>query len=660
MRYTDWVRARPGTSPAFMAKTPRAPRSPQPPSARPDDSIAHPQEAPATRQRTRTRKAAAAAPVTASSDADGTAGAAEGAPAGTAKPRTPRKAATAGPSAGGATQTTGPARTKATAAAKKAAAPKASARTSATPRKRTSATGQQQRDPGTLAARADAPARVSPGARRSLRVLMVASEAAPYSKTGGLADVVAALPRALAALGHQVTVVVPRYRGIGVEGTEAVGCDVDMGGHRYQVTAYVREDAPGVRVVLVDQPALFDREGIYGVGSQDYDDNPRRFAVLSLAALEFARRDGQPVDIVHGHDWPAGLVPIYLRTRYADDPVLGRAATVFTIHNVAFKGLCAADWLPQLGIDWDWFTVDGLEYWLHVSMLKGGIVASDVITTVSRRYAQEIQTPEMAFGFDGVVRAHRDRLIGIRNGIDTDAWNPSTDEHLPVRYDATSVAEGKAAAKRRVLEVFGLPADEGARRPLLAMISRMVDQKGLDLIAGVVDELPALGASIVVMGEGEPWYEEMWRGLASRHPGQIAVRVGFEEGLSHLMEAGADLVMMPSRYEPCGLNQMYSMRYGTIPVVRATGGLADTVEDYQPATGSGTGFVFAEPTGQALLGALRRALDVWHHAPEAWRTLQRNGMSRDFSWAVSARAYLEAYDQALGRVPTRLGAAAQA
>lgn len=487
---------------------------------------------------------------------------------------------------------------------------------------------------------------------------MVASEVTPLAKTGGLADVVGALPHALATFGHEVTAVVPRYRGVPTAGSDAVRYDVEMGGHRYATTAHVREIGRGVRLALIDQPALFDRDGIYGVGSQDYEDNPRRFAFLSLAALELARQDGQPVDIVHGHDWPAGLVPVYLRSRYAADPVLGRAATVFTIHNVAFKGLCSADWLPQLGIGWDWFGVDGLEYWLHASLLKGGIVASDVITAVSRRYAQEIQTPEVAFGFEGVIRANRERLIGIRNGIDTEAWNPATDVHLPMPYDASTVAQGKSAARQRLLEVFGLPDDQAARgRPVLAMISRMVDQKGLDLIADVAHELVALDATIVVMGEGEPWYEEMWRSLARQHPDRVAVRVGFDEAVSHLIEAGADLLMMPSRYEPCGLNQMYSMRYGTVPVVRATGGLADTVDDFQRSTGAGTGFVFAEATGQALLDALRRALTVWREQPEAWRKLQQAGMSRDFSWEASARAYLEAYAQALGRVPARQGPA---
>lgn len=481
---------------------------------------------------------------------------------------------------------------------------------------------------------------------------MVASEAVPYGKTGGLADVAAALPRALAALGHDVTLVLPRYRGAQVNDVPLDRFDVDMGGHRYDATAYEGAGAPGLRVVLIDHPAFFDRDGVYGVGSHDYEDNPRRFAFLSLAALEFARRQGAPVDIVHAHDWPAGLVPVYLRTRYQDDEVLGGAATVFTVHNAAYQGLFSAAWLPQLGLGWDLFTTEGLEYWLHVSFLKGGIAFSDIVTTVSRRYAQELQAAETAFGFDGVIRSRREDLHGIQNGIDVDVWNPATDPFLPAGYDASDLA-GKLAARRRLLETFGLPDDPTASRPVIAMVSRMVDQKGLDLIAAVAEDLPSLEATFVVMGEGEPWYEEMWQSLARRYPERVAVRIGFDESLSHLIEAGADIFMMPSHHEPCGLNQMYSLRYGTVPVVRATGGLADTVEDADRTQDGGNGFVFEDSTGAALVATLRRALTVLREEPARWLALQQAGMSRDFSWHVSARAYVEAYEQALGKAARR-------
>ncbi len=492
---------------------------------------------------------------------------------------------------------------------------------------------------------------------RPLRILMVASEAVPFAKTGGLADVVAALPKALGALGHDVTVVMPRYRGIPVSGEPTTSYAVAMGGHHYHADVYVQETSPGVRFGLVDHPAFFDRDALYGLGSHDYGDNPRRFAFLSLAALEFARLEGHPVDVVHAHDWQAGLAPVYLRTRYASDPVLGSAAAIFTIHNIAYQGNCSSEWLPQLGLGWELFTVDGLEYWLHASFLKGGIMFADLVTTVSPRYAQELMTPEFAFGFEGVLAHRAADLVGILNGIDTDVWNPAADRFLPRPYSADDLS-GKADARRVLLETYGLGSVD--ERPIIAMISRMVDQKGLDLIASVAEQLPHLGAAFAILGTGEPWYEEMWRSLARRYPDRVGVRIGFDEPLSHVIEAGADIFMMPSRFEPCGLNQMYSLRYGTLPVVRATGGLDDTVQNYEPTTGSGNGFKFYDASGEALIGTLRWALHVWQNEPGRWRQLQRAGMGVDFSWNASARAYLDAYERARTQAAGRQGAAASA
>jgi starch synthase len=495
---------------------------------------------------------------------------------------------------------------------------------------------------------------------RPLRILVVASEAVPFAKTGGLADVAAALPKALGALGHHVTVVMPRYRGIAITGSPTTSYAVAMGGHHYQADVHVRETSPGVRVALVDHPAFFDRDALYGLGSHDYGDNPRRFAFLALAALEFARLEGRPIDVVHAHDWQGGLAPVYLKTRYASDPVIGGAATVFTIHNIAYQGLCASDWLPQLGLGWELFTADGLEFWLHASFLKAGIMFSDLVTTVSPRYAQELMTPEFAFGFEGILRHRAADLVGIVNGIDVEVWNPADDRHLPRGFTSDDFS-GKADAKRILLDTYGLPGGEDmGQRPVIAMISRMVDQKGLDLIASVSEQLPHLGAAFVILGTGEPWYEEMWRSLSRRYPDRVGVRIGFDEPLSHLIEAGADLFMMPSRFEPCGLNQMYSLRYGTLPVVRATGGLDDTVQNYDPATGAGTGFKFHDASGEALLGTLRWALHVFHNDPERWRQLQRTGMSKDFSWQASARAYLDAYGRARTQVTGRSGGVASA
>jgi starch synthase len=475
-----------------------------------------------------------------------------------------------------------------------------------------------------------------------MRVLMVASECVPFAKTGGLADVVGALPRALVRLGHSVDVVIPRYRGIAA-GERIGSVDVALDGQSIHADVYATKG--DVRTVFIDHPAYYDREQLYGIGNDDFADNPARFALLSRAALEWAVETGERYDIVHAHDWQAGLVPVFLERTYRATSSLGKAASIFTIHNLAYQGLFDANWLPRLGLGWELMRVDALEFWGRISMLKGGIVFSRLITTVSPRYAREITTPAFGFGFDGILRHRAADLIGILNGIDYDQWDPARDRYLSVPYDASHM-EGKDAAKRQVLETFGLPAaGDIRRRPLVAMISRLVDQKGLDLIAEVADELPSLDATFVMLGTGEQRYEDLLRTLARRYPQRIGVRIGFDEPLAHLIEAGADLFLMPSRFEPCGLNQMYSLRYGTVPLVRAVGGLYDTVRDFDTASGQGTGFTFDEYSGSALLSTLRRALSAY----QDWRLWQRiriEGMRQDFSWAASARAYTAAYERA--------------
>jgi len=474
---------------------------------------------------------------------------------------------------------------------------------------------------------------------------MIASEAAPFAKTGGLADVLAALPRALARLGHVIDVVLPRYRGIAAE-ERIARVAVRDGGGTIGADLYAVRDG-SVRFVFVDHPPFYDRESLYGIGTDDYPDNPARFALLARAALAWAASADERYDVVHAHDWQAGLVPVLLR-RGAGLGGLGGAPAVFTIHNLAYQGVFDASWLPRLGLDPDLLRADALEYWGRISYLKGGILFSRVVTTVSPQYAREIQTPALGFGFDGILRGRSHDLIGILNGIDYDEWDPARDRYLSVPYDAARL-DGKAAAKRELMEEVGLPAgDEDRRRPLVGLISRMVDQKGFDLLAELAAELPRLAASFVLLGTGEQRYEELWRSLAARHPDRIAARIGFDEALAHRIEAGADLFLMPSRFEPCGLNQMYSLRYGTVPVVRATGGLADTVRDVDPATGEGTGFVFGEPTAAALLAALGRALDLYRDRP-AWRRVQLAGMRRDFSWDGSARQYAGLYERAYNK-----------
>lgn len=489
----------------------------------------------------------------------------------------------------------------------------------------------------------------SSGTRRSARplsVLVVSPEAAPLSKTGGLADVTGALGMALARQGHQVTLVTPRYRGTdAAAGRLLERVPIALGDGVHDVGLLEHTLADRARVILVDYPPFYDRPGLYGENHADYADNAFRFALLARAAAEVARRHAQPA-VVHAHEWQTGLTPVYLRQTVATRRAGGRLPVVFTIHNLAYQGLFPAGVLPALGLDWDLFTPSGLEYWGQVSFLKAGVNFSDFITTVSPRYADEIVTPESGCGFDGVLAARRDRLVGILNGIDQHVWDPETDPLLPARYGPRDLS-GKRPCKIELLRALNLPTDEAAiDRPVIGMVSRMVDQKGLDLVAEASEELAGLDATFAIVGTGERRYENMWTHLVARFPDRIGVRVGFDETLAHLVEAGADMFLMPSRFEPCGLNQMYSMRYGTVPIVRATGGLFNTVVDFDKRTGRGTGFRFDEYTAPALFDAIMRALSVYRRKA-VWRKLMLAGMRQDYSWDVSAREYVKVYRKAI-------------
>jgi starch synthase len=505
-------------------------------------------------------------------------------------------------------------------------------------RTRTTAAGRGKTgQSGKAGVRTPAPRRAAP-----LRIVILASEVQPYSKSGGLADVAGALPRALARLGHDVTVVTPRYGGIGA-GTRVGAVAVEMAGFRFAAGLYAEPLGDGATALFVDVPELYHREGLYNAHNIDFPDNALRFAVFTRAALEWAAGRDEAPDVIHAHDWQAGLAAAYLRTAFAGHPRLAGIPSVFTIHNLAYQGIFDKAWVPRLGLGWDLFTPDrGFEFWDRLSFLKAGINLSDRLTTVSPRYAEEIQTPEFGYGFEGVIHARRDALVGILNGIDTTVWNPATDPHLPVAYDVDDLS-GKAQAKRHLLEAFGLPVDEAAlARPVVGIVSRLVDQKGFDLVAALAGELVNLEATFVVLGAGEARYQDLWTYLAGWRPDRFGARFGFDEPLAHLIEGGADLFLMPSRYEPCGLNQMYSMRYGTVPVVRATGGLADTVTPWRPRSRTATGFVFHEYHPAALLDTLRVALGVFHDPP-VWRRIQQNGMRRDFSWDRSAAEYVKVY-----------------
>jgi starch synthase len=482
-------------------------------------------------------------------------------------------------------------------------------------------------------------------------ILIIGSEVQPFSKTGGLADVLGALPLALARLGHQVTVVTPKYHGAIAAGA-AVTLPVALGPVRTDTRFVETPIAERVRFVFVDRPDLYDRESLYGAGS-DYPDNPRRFGFLAKAALEYAAHRtaaGERYDILHAHDWQAGLGPVYLRTEYAGSPI-ANMASVFTIHNLAYQGIFPSEWMAPLGLPPQLMTIDGLEYWGSMSFMKGGINFSRIITTVSPTYAREIQTAEYGSGFEGVLTARAADLFGVLNGIDTDRWDPSNDPFIPEPYDVRRI-EKKDAAQRELMQVLGPRPAAGDKliRPVVGMISRLVDQKGFDLLAELETQLPTLDMSFAVLGTGDDRYQKMWQRLAATYPDRFGVRIGFDEPLAHLIEAAADIFLMPSRFEPCGLNQMYSMRYGTVPVVRATGGLDDTVTDYNDAAAAGTGFKFTEYTPDALLAALERAARVFRK-PQIWRQLQTAGMRQDFSWDRSAREYVKLYERAQGSQP---------
>ena len=486
-----------------------------------------------------------------------------------------------------------------------------------------------------------------------MKILFVSPEGLPFSKTGGLADVVEALPKALAALGHDVAVVLPRYRGTRVSTVVVPSLTIPMGDTLRFPAIADGAVLHGVRYFFVDDPGYFDRDGLYTVRGADYPDNGERFALFSRAAIEIAKQVWRP-DVIHCHDWQTALVPVVLRSQYAGDALLRGLPVVFTVHNMGYHGTFDRGLLARAGLPASLFDIKALEFYGRVNFLKGGLLAADWITTVSRRYAQEIMTPEFGHGLDGVVRDRTDRVVGILNGADYSLWSPENDDFIAAKYSAKDLS-GKALCKKDLLREFKLPAESG-NRPLIGIVSRFADQKGFDLLAKAGSEMLREDLALVVLGTGEPKYERYLRALAARFPGKMGLRIGFDNALAHRIEAGADMFLMPSRYEPCGLNQMYSLRYATAPIVRATGGLDDTVESFEAFSGKGTGFKFAEYDGKAMLAAVRAALEMFRDA-KAWRRLQLNGMAKDFSWNASAAEYARLYETALkARIPRAPGA----
>jgi starch synthase len=476
-----------------------------------------------------------------------------------------------------------------------------------------------------------------------MHIAFVASECVPFSKTGGLADVVGALPRALAAAGHEISVYIPYYRHTRISNEKKVVQSITVPfDDRYRFCSVLTGTGyPGVRFFFVDYPPFFDREGLYGTASGDFPDNAERFALFCRAVLEASKIIGVP-DVFHCHDWQSALVPVLLRTQYAEDPAFRDVGTVFTIHNIGYQGLFPPEILPLLMLPWDLFTIAKMEYFGNVNFLKGALVYSDMITTVSRKYAQEIQTTEFGFGLEGVLKNRAQNLTGILNGVDYDEWNPQSDKYIAAHYSAEDLS-GKVECKRDLLDSFGMSAADSSW-PLIGIVSRFAAQKGFDLIGQVIDRLALEDVLLVVLGSGDKLYEEMFLRLARRVPEKVAVRVAYDNALAHKIEAGSDMFLMPSRYEPSGLSQLYSLKYGTVPIVRATGGLDDTIDPWDQRNKKGTGFKFQEYSGDALLRTIHNALQVYRDQ-ESWQKLTRNGMSKDFSWRVSAREYVRVYDR---------------
>lgn len=477
-----------------------------------------------------------------------------------------------------------------------------------------------------------------------MHIAFAASECVPFSKTGGLADVVGALPHALAALGHQVSVYVPRYRQTKLADPQTVVRSITVPfDDKYRFCSVVTAGASaGVRFYFVDYPPYFDRDALYGTVTGDYPDNAERFALFSRAVLEASKILGVP-HVFHCHDWQSALIPVMLGTLYAEDPAFRDAATVFTIHNMGYQGLFPPDTLPLLTLPWELLTISMMEFFGQVNFLKGALVLSDFVTTVSRKYSQEIQTTEYGFGLEGVLRSRSATVTGILNGVDYDYWSPQNDKFISAKYGPQDLS-GKLQCKKDLLSSFGV-TNPDVKVPVIGIVSRFAAQKGFDLISQVMDRLAREEMILVVLGSGDKPYEEMFLRLAKQFPNKIAAKVAFDNALAHKVEAGADMFLMPSRYEPCGLNQIYSLKYGTVPIVRATGGLDDTIEPWDARTGKGTGFKFTDYTGEALLATIKQALLAFQDQ-SSWETLMRNGMSRDFSWGASAREYGKVYDRA--------------
>ncbi len=489
-----------------------------------------------------------------------------------------------------------------------------------------------------------------------MKILFASSEAVPFAKTGGLADVSGSLPRVLAEMGHEVFLILPKYRPIDEKRfpltKTGILLKVPIALKVETAEVYSSESVPHFHSLFIRKDAYYDRDQLYGTPSGDFEDNAERFTFFSRAILEAALALEVSPDIIHCNDWQTGLAPVYLKTLYRNSSSLKQAASIFTIHNIGYQGLFWHYDMQLTNLGWELFTPQALEFYGKVNFLKAGIVFADAVTTVSRKYMEEIQTPEFGAGLDGVLRDRKEDLYGILNGVDYDEWSPGKDPFIKERYGPAGL-KGKRVCKADLQREFGLAMREEV--PLIGMISRLDEQKGFDLIAAIMEKLMELGPQCVLLGTGKEKYHLLLENLQKKYPQQLGVKIAFDNALAHKIEAGADMFLMPSRYEPCGLNQIYSLKYGTVPIVRATGGLDDTIQDFSPLSAEGNGFKFRDYAASGLLETIQRALRAYRDRP-LWEKLMVRGMSADFSWERSASEYLKVYRETIEKKKAKTAA----
>jgi starch synthase len=481
-----------------------------------------------------------------------------------------------------------------------------------------------------------------------VRVLMVTPEATPFAQTGGLGEVMSALPAELAGLGVAVDVLMPKYQSIDTDrfGLKKTAIEIEVTLNAKKVTAGVWEflDPRGVRYLFLECDEYYDREFLYGTPEGDYPDNSERFVFLARASIELALAGGVHYDVFHSHDWQAALTPVYLRTLYAGEPLVEESASVTTIHNLGYQGIFWHLDMPLVGVGWEFFTPKHMEFHGKVNFLKSGIVFSDEVNTVSPGYCREVLTSEFGFGLEGVLDEKQERFSGILNGVDYGIWNPATDPFIAADYSADDLA-GKARCKADLQEISGLPLRPEV--PVIAMVSRLSSQKGIDLLADAMPALMEMDVQMVLLGDGEAKHQRVFRGLGEEYPDKTGIYLGYDYALAHKIFAGADMVLVPSRYEPCGLNQLYALKYGTVPIVRRTGGLQDTVEPFDRGRNTGTGFVFSEADPALLESTIGDAAQLYSEEPQTWRRLMIRGMAQDFSWKRSALEYHRMYQRVI-------------